>query len=64
MHALSAKLFHEGTERELIQLASPIFDPAQGRIGGAIVGDRNLGKQYGIIAKGSKNDVIDCVLSG
>src|ERR1017187_7503775 len=60
----AAELFDEGAERELIDLASPILDPAQVRprlptLGD--VGDGHLGDQYRIVAEGRDNRLVDGV---
>src|SRR6516164_7463685 len=61
MHALSAKHLHERPKRKLIQLAAPVFDPAQVGFRRTIVLDRDLRKQHRISAEGRKDCLIDPV---
>src|ERR1035438_1983156 len=59
--APAAELFDIGAKRKLIDVASPIFDPAQVGAGLAVVGDSHLGEQHGIVAEGRDNGLVDGV---
>src|SRR6266496_2031956 len=53
--------FHEGAERELVNLASPIFNPAQIRVCCPGIRDRHLRDQQRVIAEWGKYDVVRSV---
>ena len=61
VHALAARTFHERPERKLIELASPIFDPAKARFLPAGIRDRDLRNQDWLVAERGKNDLVDHV---
>src|SRR5437879_323481 len=61
VHALSAETFHERTERKLVELAAPVFNPSQIGVGSTGVRHCDLRKEYGIVTKRSKDDVVDRV---
>src|SRR5882724_6153887 len=61
MDVLPGKKLNERPERELINLASPIFDPAQICFSRTRVRNRDLRNQHGIITERRKNDLINRV---
>src|ERR1039457_5095378 len=57
----SAASFDVGAERELIDMASPILDPAQVRAGLSAIDDCHFGDQHRIVTEGCDNRLVDRV---
>src|SRR5215471_18294877 len=62
VQALAGETFHKRAEGKLIQLASPIFDPAEARFIPTGIGDSDLRKQDRIVAERRKDDLVDQVI--
>src|SRR5258708_301848 len=59
MHILARKKLEERPERKLINLASPIFDPAEVCFSRTRVRNRDLRNQHGIVTERRKNNLIN-----
>src|SRR5215831_5542109 len=62
VHALAGKAFHKRAEGKLIQLTSPIFDPAEAGLIATGIGDGDLRDQDRVVAERRKDRLVDHIV--